>query len=358
VGTEVSRPPRSKSSKKARASAHTSLPVAYPRLVLEIAAEYGITPEAVLGGTGLRYEQFEAAEFRISSRQAAQMVHNAIQLTGNPALGLEFGLRTRPTAHGFLGYAAMSSSTLREAMLVVGRYYHMRARDVSLSFSVQGDQAVVEASETHTLGPLRQLFYECLMIGFARDGGALLGQEWLASEIWFDWPEPPYFAAYRSRLPPVRFSMPAIQLRFPAKELDRRLQMADPLAARQALAQVQREAALSGGDLIDIVGRVRAELVPGAEGYPGLEVVSARLFMSSRTLKRRLQARGASYQRLLEEARRRDALRLLQSPDMELQQIAAVLGYRDPPSFTRAFRRWTGQAPSTARAQLSRPRVD
>ena len=108
-----------------------------------------------------------------------------------------------------------------------------------------------------------------------------------------------------------------------------------------------RPAAGGGGDIVE---RVRAELTLGAEGYPDLGGVAARLQTSSRSLKRHLAQRDSGFQRLLDEARHRDALRLLQNPDLEVRQIAAVLGYQDPPSFTRAFRRWTGQTPNQARA--------
>jgi AraC-like DNA-binding protein len=100
----------------------------------------------------------------------------------------------------------------------------------------------------------------------------------------------------------------------------------------------------------DTVARVRAELALGAAGYPDLPELAARLHTSSRTLKRRLARHGSGFQILLDQARHRDALRLLRNPDLEIRQIAAVLGYKDPPSFTRAFRRWTGQTPHQARA--------
>ncbi|HZR34523.1 MAG TPA: AraC family transcriptional regulator [Nevskia sp.] len=102
----------------------------------------------------------------------------------------------------------------------------------------------------------------------------------------------------------------------------------------------------------DLVGRVRAELALRENGYPDLAGVAARLSMSDRTLKRRLQRSGTSYQALRDEACRRDALRLLENPNLEIRQIASALGYGDPPSFTRAFLRWTGESPSAARRRL------
>lgn len=112
---------------------------------------------------------------------------------------------------------------------------------------------------------------------------------------------------------------------------------------------MKAEAGPAAGTAGSIVERVRAELSLGAEGYPDLAAVAARLRTSTRSLKRHLAQRGSGFQVLLDEARHRDALRLLRNADLEIRQIAAVLGYRDPPSFSRAFRRWTGQTPHQAR---------
>lgn len=72
--------------------------------------------------------------------------------------------------------------------------------------------------------------------------------------------------------------------------------------------------------------------------------------MTPRTLRRRLDQEGTSFKRLMEEAKRRDALRLLDDYDLDVQRVAALLGYQDPANFTRAFRQWTGQTPSQYRA--------
>lgn len=112
---------------------------------------------------------------------------------------------------------------------------------------------------------------------------------------------------------------------------------------------MRRKADAIGGD---VIGRVRAELVLSEKGYPDLRAVAERLSVSDRTLKRWLQRSDASYQSLRDEACQRDALRLLENPNLEIRQIASALGYRDPPSFTRAFLRWTGQSPSAMRAKL------
>lgn len=331
-----------------------SQPAAYLRTMIEIVRERGIDPSEVLKGSKLTLALLETPELRITAQESLGVMLRAVQLTGDRGLGLEFGLRSMPTAHGYVGYAAMSCGTLREAFELVIRYVHLRQRDVALALRIEDGWLVLEARDTHGLGPLRHLVHEAIMIGFFRMGGFLLGEEKPQCELWFDWPQPDYFAPYAARLPVVRFSMPAIQTRFPAHYLNRRVVTADPGAVRHAVEQCEREMATSSPPAENLVERVRAELTPGSDGYPDLETVASCLFMSSRTLKRKLEERGASFHALLDETRYRDALRLLGNPDLDIQQIAAALGYQDPPSFTRAFRRWSRTTPSAARTRLLR----
>ncbi len=95
-----------------------------------------------------------------------------------------------------------------------------------------------------------------------------------------------------------------------------------------------------------------AELVRGAiqqrlTGHrPVVEDIARDLHMSARTLQRRLQESGSSYQRVLDEARRQMARYYLRNSELELTETAYLLGYEDSNSFTRAFRAWEGMAPT------------
>jgi AraC-like DNA-binding protein len=83
----------------------------------------------------------------------------------------------------------------------------------------------------------------------------------------------------------------------------------------------------------------------------------ARLFsMHRRTLSRHLRIEGLAFRQVANEVRFEIACELLANTDMELSQIATVLRYSEPSAFTRAFRRWSGQAPSAWRASHHRVR--
>ncbi len=327
------------------------VPVAYPRLILEVLAERGFATREVLAGTDIAADTLEKPEARLSPAQMGHIVANAWYLAKDPALGYEIGLRTRLTSHGFLGYAVMSCPTLREAIRLGEKFVRLRTVLVAFRLFEDGDQAVVEVNENYPTGIMRHFLMESLLVSLARAGTFITGAPWESGEIWFDFPEPSYYSSYKDRLPVMRFNRGANQLRFPRELLERPLIMADPVAAKLAVAQCERELALLG-EADDIPMRVRAVLSHGAGGYPDLEAVASKLFISSRTLKRRLQQHGQTFQQLLDDVRRRDAIRLLENPGMTLEQIAHRLGYADPANFTRAFRKWTGEPPSRYREGL------
>ena len=74
------------------------------------------------------------------------------------------------------------------------------------------------------------------------------------------------------------------------------------------------------------------------------------LHLSERTLKRRLQDEGVSYRVLLAEVRGRQANRLLEDETLSLTEIAERMGFSDLSSFSQAYKRWFGVAPSVGRA--------
>lgn len=79
---------------------------------------------------------------------------------------------------------------------------------------------------------------------------------------------------------------------------------------------------------------------------PSIEDVADALHISTRTLQRRLQEHGSSFQRVLEEARHHLARHYLNNSVLELNEAAYLLGYEDGNSFVRAFRMWEGVPPA------------
>lgn len=95
----------------------------------------------------------------------------------------------------------------------------------------------------------------------------------------------------------------------------------------------------------DIVrGRLR-HAVP----IPGLPALADDLHLTPRTLQRRLAAEGENFGAILREVRASKAMELLERPGIAIADVSFRLGFREPDAFSRAFRSWTGVAPTEYR---------
>lgn len=327
-----------------------TIPATYPMLWLAMLERRGVPIASVLEGTGITRAELEVEGARVTPLFGALITSRGLGLTGDPTLGYAFGLEMKPTAHGFLGYAAMTCPTLGDAIRLAERYLRLRVEVVRLHLSVTGDVAALSVENEIQNSFIRQFAMEVVTAAMVRAAELLLGER-PALEIWSDGPEPAYYAQVRQLLPPIHFGMPRTELRFARAYLERPLSMADPVASRDAVLRLERElAALEDGAESDLVDKVRALLSAAQGGFPELPSSAKRLGVSERSLKRKLQQRGTSYQKLMDAERLARAARLLQTTDISIERLASDLGYSDPTNFTRAFRRWTGQSPRSFRS--------
>ncbi len=101
--------------------------------------------------------------------------------------------------------------------------------------------------------------------------------------------------------------------------------------------------------------RVHAALLEGLpSGQVSMEAVATKLAMSKRTLQRRIEGEGTSFQAILRGVREALARHYLAKTQLPLSEIAFLLGFDEANSFHRAFRTWTGTTPDTLRREAWR----
>jgi AraC-like DNA-binding protein len=106
------------------------------------------------------------------------------------------------------------------------------------------------------------------------------------------------------------------------------------------------EALLRELDASTIRGRVESLVTPILHaGAPNMSAVAAQLALSRQTLARRLKAEGTTFEKLLDELRRRLALAYLSGRKVSVNQCTYLTGFSDRAAFSRAFKRWTGSNP-------------
>jgi AraC-like DNA-binding protein len=354
----------------AREASNRDLPSAYAHELVQLCARWGVGADALLDGLELTLDGLREPSTRVPLAELSRLVQRARALTAEPGLAFYLGMQMRLSCHGFLGFAAMTASSVREALDLAEQFSATRTSAFRLSSYEEGATASLVLEERAPLGDLREFAVVALLLGIGHIADVITGRT-LAGVAEMAFEEPPYAQPCLARLGQVlpagggtvRFGQPSNRLVFDASILDLPLVSADPVAMQLARAQCERElAALAEAGTF--VGRVRTALARGGVGAPpdsgtafrSLEEVARSLHVSTRTLKRKLAAQGTAFSLLLDEARHQRALLLLDDPDLALADVAARLGYSDTANFARAFKRWTGTPPAAFR-QRGRPQM-
>lgn len=112
----------------------------------------------------------------------------------------------------------LSSETLGDALALGLKYMSFLVEGMTFDFSQDGSSGCIHPRfhASPQIFSLHRFFTETLMAGMARSAAWLMGDERIGEgELWFDYPQPPYFVQYAERLSIVRYDAPCTQLRFP-----------------------------------------------------------------------------------------------------------------------------------------------
>lgn len=323
------------------------VPISYIHLTLQIAEEQGLAKEKLLAGVSFDTRLLDEPSAYVGLLDYGRICIASMMLSGDPSLGLEFGLRNNTTLHGFWGFGVMSQATLKEAMEFANYFSPIRIPGWRFATREENGTTVIECIETISLGPLTQYGHDMILAGLFNSFRQFFPTE-EGVTLCFEKAKPEYFERYAARLPKCCFKTAGLSLRFPSSFLDTPIFSANAITARLMARECEREMARLG-ETQELASQVRNLIQLDNSRYPSLQDVAQSLFMSDRTLKRRLNLMGASFRDMLNEQRRRDSARLLQNASLNVDEIATKMGYSSAANFIRAFKCWTGQTPNQFR---------
>jgi len=309
----------------------------------------GCDSVALLTEAGFDPKSLDGPTARCPLTHTARLWRIAVAATGDPAFGIKVASHIKQTTFHALSYGLSASSTLKEAFERVQRYCRVASDAIEYEFWRSGAEYhfVIEPADDVTDESV-----DALVAAYLRMCRSLIGHDYSPLRIEFRRERPAEIEDFESLLrAPLQFGAARTCLVFDAESIERALDGGNPELARQHdaiaaqyLAQIERD---------NIQGRVRDALTQRlAQGEPSQEDVAELLNMSARTLQRKLGDGGTTYKEILDETRRVLALAYLSTPRHTVSEVTYLLGFSAGSSFTRAFRRWTGQSPSDWRARL------
>jgi AraC-like DNA-binding protein len=337
-----------------------SVSVAYLQGLVEYMQRQGVAPETLLGHAQLSPDALHQRDQRIAASAYLTLLGESVRQTGDDCLGLHLGESVRPGYYGVLGYLVMSCATLADAL-------HRQARYASLVGNLglvilddeparPGCEALVAQRWQPLLAQQQRQLSEETLAGWVSFGRWISGLDIAPTEVRFRHSAPADTTEHaRIFRCPVLFGQPDNALVFPRRLLAAPLNQADAQVRGMLDAYADRLLAelRQGNSVLD---RARLELARQLpERGPNLEAIAAALALSPRTLQRRLREGGLSFSQLVDETRQQLVLHYLRDPALELAEIAFLVGFSEPGSLARAFRRWTGTSPGEYRRHLCAP---
>ena len=309
---------------------------------------YGLDPKPLFEAEDLVLKLPIDPGLRVPWEKIDRIRARAIDLSGDEAFGIRSASALQPSQFGALGYAWQASLTLRKACSRLQRFGRIVNDKVVASVEDRDGCMVV------TLDIKVESLCE-----FARDDGALAivtrmcrmisGEDFRLQAVNFRRQQPadlkPYFEFFGCQL---NFEQEHNQLLIPLTFVDEVLAGANPeLALLNDQVATRRLALL---DRNDIVARVRATLMDQLpNGNVSDDTVAEALYMSVRTMHRKLTEVDQNFRGLLVETRHNLAEQYILDNSLTLTEISLLLGFSEPSSFSRAYKNWTGSSPSEVR---------
>jgi AraC-like DNA-binding protein len=319
----------------------------WPRTIKKTLDLAGLDGLALVREAGLDPKLLDNPNARYPVEQTTKLWRIAARETGDPCFGLKVASQVAHGTFHALSYSIAPSLTLRDAFERMERYSYILSDAALNQFRRERDGYHFILTPQVALPDETVDAFVSLYVRMCR---SLSGDRKLSPKrIELRRARPGDTTCFEKILrAPLRFGAARNALVFAHADLDRPLE-----SGNRELAREHDEIARRALDRVkpkNTVARVELVLLDRLpRGEPSQADVAAVLFMSARTLQRKLAEDGTTYKEILDDLRRKLALSYLAEKRYSASEIAYLLGFSDASSFTRAFRRWTGMAPSKFR---------
>lgn len=317
-------------------------------LVRETLLQCGLSAEALLPEAGIAPDSLGERDARVSVSAYAALWRNIERRTDDSF----FGMDPRPLRQGsleFLCRSSMAQPTLANGLesaldflgLMLGHFNARLIREQSVA------QIVIEANHSASRAFADFTFW-MIVHGIAC---WLCGRRIPILGIELRCAEPDFIDDYKVMFSEnLRFGRSRSRMIFAADCLD------IPIRRNETELKAFLDAApgnllVKYRDPLSLASNIRQALrrLP-PEHWPQSVEMANSLFMSGSTLRRRLADEAQSYQALKDSVRKELAIGWLANEQLDFATIASRLGFADPSSFQKAFRKWSGTNPGHYRS--------
>jgi AraC-like DNA-binding protein len=322
-----------------------TITASYLRLLARYVGARGVDTSPFFRALGLAEGEEEQ---RVAIEQLYALWELAARALDDPGLPIAYAEQLRIEDHHVLGFATMSAPSGSEALRILVRFSELASDSGAWSITEQREGVMLTWTRVGTRSLGLRLTNEavlCEVVAALRQ--IMPGCE--PKEVRFRHRAPRDARAHRRFFAaPMLWTADSDALLYDADLLTRRPASENPgLLAYFAREAQRRKDALAPLRLsVQVARAIASEL---SEGAPEPNKIARRLALSPSGLREQLRREGTNFRALLDDARKERAAELLRANERSISEIALLLGFSETSAFTRAYTRWHGVPPRSAR---------
>jgi len=317
-------------------------------LTLKIIESSGVDPDPLMRKLHIDPQKINDPNARFPVKCIDALWAAAIAVVDDPCFALKSAKYWHPSHLSALGYAWLSSSSLLTGLQRLGKYSRMLTEGSTIKLEEIDNELVITLHYDFTSPqqPVRTDFGMAMLVAMCR---ANYGDDFNPVSITLAHPAPDCSDKYDELFRcPVTFCAAENRFTLTLEAANKPLTSSNPLLA--TLHDQFMVNYLAQLDTTKIQERVRAAIIEKLpDGNINDHKVADALYMNVRTLQRRLQKERTTFKTELNSVRQELADRYIRDSTKGLADISYLLGFSEMSSFSRAFKRWTGETPSRYR---------
>lgn len=319
--------------------------------ILRTLEDRGIDGSAVLRECGIDHGRLQDEKGRFGYAAMTRLWHRAVALTGDECFGIRVSQHISPAGYHGLGFAWLASDSLVDAMERLVRYFRVASTAAFAQLERQDTHYTLSISPTDLEQPPAAAAMDYSIGTVIKLARTSFGENFRPLRIGLAHPAPgvechnDLLQIFRA---PIDFDTDSVSLQVDRGTAEKPLPFSNHELAHANEVVLQRY--LSAIEADTVSAQVKARLVDALPAGPVSETdIAEALFISTRSLQRRLRDEGTTFKRLLDDTRSELAIHYLNTPQHSVTEVTYLLGFSDPSNFARAFRRWHGVTPSRYR---------
>ena len=285
--------------------------------------------------------------YPITTKQTNDLWLNALHLTHDEAFGLHFGESVQLSALGVVGQIIQSSKTVGEALIQAATAMHLVTDVFSMKVNQNGKKIRIHfvTEKLDVDQQVVQQMLEFFIVFSIHEMDGLILDKVVPISCKFPLNKKVKLQEYERVLRCKPGNSKHCFLEFDGRYWNEPILTANYELQRLMLEKVSQHTAQLSKQ-IPLSERIINYLTANAYlGISSLDEIAENFNTSPRTLQRKLQEEGVSFQQLADSVRKSIAMHYLQLGNHPMKEVSYMLGYNELSAFTRAFKRWTGKTP-------------